>query len=168
MAQLKSPRALLPFITLLAMACSGAQPKQSAEENSFDQTPTGAPAEETPAPDVGSEPEESGGLNSEQKQQMEVALRRGGGKAANCPEVVPDAPSGEGEVKVVFDGQKGRVTDVIVGSPFVGTPAEACIKRAFVGEIIIPFDGEPLEVPYNIKLPPKKGAATPAKDDKKK
>ncbi len=168
MAQLKSTRALLPFFTLLAMGCSGAPPKQASDENSFDQTPTGAPAEETPASDVGSAPEESGGLNPEQKQQMEVALRRGGDKAANCAEVVADAPSGEGEVKVVFDGQKGRVTDVIVGAPFAGTPAEACIKRAFVGEIVLPFEGEPLEVPYNVKLPPKKGAAAPAKDDKKK
>lgn len=171
MAQLQSPRALLPFLALLVMGCSGAPPKQASDENNFEQTPSG-PAESTPAPssDEGSGSEESGGLNPEQKQQMEVALRRGGDKAANCTEVVPDAPTGEGEVKVVFDGQKGRATDVIVGPPWAGTPAEACIKRAFIGEIVLPFEGEPLEVPYTIKLPAKKGAAAPAKDakDKKK
>ncbi len=167
MAQLQSLRALLPVLALVVVGCSGAQPKQSSDENNFEQTPTG-PAE-TPPSSVSSEPEESGGLNTEQKQQMEVALRRGGDKAANCAEVVPDAPMGEGEVKVVFDGQKGRVTDVNVGAPFAGTPVETCIKRSFVGEIIVPFEGEPLEVPYTIKLA-KKGAAAPAKDakDKKK
>jgi hypothetical protein len=94
---------------------------------------------------------------------MKVALRRGGEKASNCSEVVADAPTGEGEVRVVFDGQKGRATDVIVGPPWAGTPAEACIKRAFIGEIVLPFEGEPLEVPYSITLPPKKGGgAAPA------
>jgi hypothetical protein len=109
-------------------------------------------------------------LNPEQKKQMEVVLHRGGEKAANCTEVVQDAPPGEGEVKVTFDGQKGRVTEVTVGPPFAGTPAEACIKRSFVGEIIVPFEGDPLEVPYTVKLPPKKGAAAPPadKNDKKK
>lgn len=158
MAQLKSPRALL-LLALVTVGCSGAQPRQSGDDYNFDQTPTGETAAEAPAAeDSGSE--DSGALDPEQKKQMEIALRRGGDKAANCPEVVPDSPTGEGEVKVVFDGQKGRATDVIVGPPFAGTPAEACIKRSFIGEIVLPFDGEPLEVPYTIKLPPKKSAAS--------
>ena len=164
MAQLLSPRALL-LLAVVAAGCSGAQPRQSSDENNFDQTPTGEPAAEEPVVDTSSEEEEA--LNPEQKKQMEIALRRGGDKAANCTEVVPDAPSGEGEVKVIFDGQKGRVTDVIVGPPFAGTPAEACIKRSFVGEIIVPFEGEPLEVSYNVKLPPRKTAPAPEKDKKK-
>ena len=57
-------------------------------------------------------------------------------------------------MKVTFDGKKGRATDVAVGPPWAGTETESCIKRAFVGEIIVPFDGE-LEVPYTVKLPAK-------------
>lgn len=163
MSQQHSTRALLPLIILAAAACSGAKPKQAGEDYNFDQATAdeAAPAEtgssddaETSAP-----PDSGGGLNADQKKQMEIALRRGGDKAANCAEVVPNAPTGEGEVKVVFDGQKGRVTDVLVGPPFAGTPAESCVKRAFVGEIVLPFDGEPLEVPYTVKLPSKKSGS---------
>ena len=100
-------------------------------------------------------------LNDAQKEQMEVALRRGGDKAANCSSVVPDALKGDGEVKVTFDGKKGRAVDVAVPAPWAGTDAESCIKRAFVGEIIVPFPGT-LEVPYGIHVGPKK--VDPAKD----
>ncbi len=95
-------------------------------------------------------------LNEAQKTQMEIALRRGGDKAANCASVVPDSAKGDGEVKVTFNGKKGRATDVAVGAPWAGTDAEACIKRAFVGEIIVPFEGE-LEVPYTVHVGPKGG-----------
>lgn len=109
----------------------------------------------------------SGGLTPDQKKQMEIALRRGGEKAAHCAEVVADAPRGEGEVRVLFDGQKGRVVEASVGAPWAGTPAESCIKRAFIGEIVLPFDGDPLEVPYTVKLPPKQGGEAPSGKDGK-
>lgn len=169
MSQQHSTRALLPLIILAASACSGAKPKQAGEDYNFEQAHSdeAAPAEtESPSDAEASASQDSGGgLNDDQKKQMEIALRRGGDKASNCAEVVPSAPTGEGEVKVVFDGQKGRVTDVLVGPPFAGTPAEACVKRAFVGEIVLPFDGEPLEVPYTVKLPAKKtgGASSSTK-----
>ncbi|MCC6552806.1 MAG: hypothetical protein IT372_07260 [Polyangiaceae bacterium] len=166
MAQHHSLRALLALLGLVFAGCGGTQPRQAGEENNFEVTPTGGPSAEAPSSEGSSASEDQGGLNPDQKKQMEIALRRGGEKAANCAEVVADAPAGEGEVKVVFDGQKGRITDVAVGPPFAGTPAEACIKRAFVGEIVLPFEGDPLEVPYTVKLPPKKGAAPPP--DKKK
>lgn len=163
MSQQHSTRALLPLIILAAAACSGAKPKQAGEDYNFDQATSdeAAPAEtgSSDATDTSASPDGGDGLNADQKKQMEIALRRGGDKAANCAEVVPDAPTGEGEVKVVFDGQKGRVTDVLVGPPFAGTPAEACVKRAFVGEIVLPFEGEPLEVPYTVKLPSKKSGS---------
>jgi hypothetical protein len=168
-SQQHSTRALLPLIILAAAACSGAKPKQAGEDYNFDQAPSdvAAPAETgssgaeagSSGTEAGASADSGGGLNPDQKKQMEIALRRGGDKAANCAEVVSNAPTGEGEVKVVFDGQKGRVTDVLVGPPFAGTPAESCVKRAFVGEIVLPFDGEPLEVPYTVKLPSKKSGA---------
>lgn len=165
MAQQHSIRALLPLLVLAAAACSGAKPKQVGEENYFEQPPVEAAPDEPVSSDAEESEPKTGvsALNDDQKKQMEIALRRGGDKAANCAEVVPNAPTGEGEVKVVFDGQKGRVTDVVVGPPFAGTPAEACVKRAFVGEIVLPFEGDPLEVPYTVKLPKKSGSAASGK-----
>jgi len=159
-------RSLRPWLGLallsLAAGCGASQPKQSGDENNFESTPTGsatAAAESSPKwSDKASNKEKDDDLNEAQKTQMEIALRRGGDKAANCPSVVPNAVKGEGEVKVTFNGKKGRATDVSVGPPWAGTDAEACIKRAFVGEIIVPFDGE-LEVPYTITLGPKAGSA---------
>ena len=164
---------VLVTVTALGLAaalagCSGKPPKQAGDENNFEQTPTATTAA-AEAPPSGGDPGPSGGenksgLNEEQQAQMMIALKRGGEKASKCAEGGPDAPGGEGEVKVLFDGKKGRVTEATVGPPFAGTPVEACIKRAFVGEIVLPFDGDPKEVPYSVKLPEKKGAAP----DKKK
>ncbi len=81
-----------------------------------------------------------------------------------CPDVVPNAPSGDAEVKVTFDGKKGRSVDASVGPPFAGTPIEACIKRAYIDEIIVPFDGANIEMPTKVTL----AAKAPAPDDKKK
>jgi hypothetical protein len=156
-------------LTTLAIAGCGAQPKQAGEENAFDTTPketssatpdATAPAKTDPPP--AAEKGEKERLNHEQEEQIKVALRRGGEKAANCASVVPDGPRGEGEVKVTFDGKKGRAVDATVGPPFTGTPMEACIKRSFVGEIIVPFEGE-LEVPYPVKVGVKAGEDPKAK-----
>lgn len=156
-----------------AAGCAGA-PKQAGDADNFDTTPTGTPAAAdappTPHHDDSSSSSSSGKddpLTEDQKAQMEVALRRGGEKAANCASVVPDSARGEGEVKVTFDGKKGRATDAVVGPPWAGTDAESCIKRAFVGEFIVPFDGS-LEVPYTVKLPAKADAGDKSKGNKKK
>ena len=106
---------LASVIALAALAgCSGAQTKQ--EEGTFIQPEM--PVAKADAPTAteakaGSEDE----LTADQKAQMEIALRRGGEKAANCAKGVPDGPRGEGEVKVTFDGKKGRATEVTVGAP---------------------------------------------------
>lgn len=158
--------ASLTLVMALSIAgCSGAQTKPSGEESGLGDTPsstTVAPSSPPVAP-----PAEDQGLNTAQKEQLEIALRRGGEKSAHCVDVVADAPRGEGEVKVTFDGKKGRAVDATVGPPFAGTPVESCIKRSFVGEIVVPFEGE-LEVPYTIKLPPKAGEDPKAKDPKAK
>src|SRR5262249_33799365 len=127
--------------------------------------PSAAPSSASSAPSAKDSTPEAR-LNEDQKAQMEVALRRGAAKVEHCDEVVANCPLGESEVQVVFDGQKGKVTDVLVTSPpFAGTPAEACIKRSFVNEIIMPFDGDPINVPFTIKIT---GANTPAGDKAKK
>ena len=148
------------LIAVCAAGCAGA-PKQAGDADNFDTAPSGTPAgSDSPPPRHDSSSSSSGKddpLTEDQKAQMEIALRRGGVKAANCASVVPDAARGEGEVKVTFDGKKGRATDAVVGSPWAGTDAESCIKRAFIGEFVVPFDGS-LEVPYTVKLPPKADA----------
>lgn len=165
-------------LVVLAVGCSSAQPKQRGEENNFNSTPSGPAAEEPtkweePKASGGSDSsggsEESGGLNEEQRKQMEIALRRGGDKAAQCPQSTgnEDVPRGKGEVRVTFDGKKGRITEVSVGAPWAGTAIEACIKRSFVGEIVLPFEGEALEVPYTVDIPAKAAAAAPPKPKKK-
>ena len=159
------PLTLGVTIALAVAACGAAPPKQANDESSFSSSGGSSAPSDVGGGSSGAASEGGGGLNEEQKKQMEIALRRGGEKAANCAEVVPDAPRGEGEVEVVFDGQKGRVIEVTMGAPFAGTSAEACIKRAFVGEIVLPFAGDPKSVPYTIKLPEKKGAA-PEKAEK--
>jgi len=173
----------LPFALLLvaeSVGCAGAKPKQIGEDNNFSETPSAPPSSDSSSADSSSSPPaekdyveqkeswsaapkapETSGLNADQKAQMEIVLRRGAEKAANCATVVVDAPAGEGNVKVVFDGKKGRTVDVIVGPPFAGTSAESCIKRSFIGEIILPFEGQ-REVPYTIKLAPRAGVASDA------
>jgi len=141
----------------LVVGCGASQPKQVGEENNFTQP------ESTPnagsGTSHGSGSSEGGGLSEDQKKQMEIALRRGGEKASQCGDVVADAARGKGEVQVTFDGKKGKVTEVAVGSPWAGTAVESCIKRAFEKEYIMPFDGEPMEVPYTVEIPDKKAGA---------
>ena len=152
----------LVLLALTLAACGGDQSK--AEDPNSIEALLKAPPASSASPDAESEKgsgKASGKhadeeLNDAQKTQMEIALRRGGDKAANCYSVVPGTAKGEGEVKVTFNGKKGRATDVSVGPPWAGTDAESCIKRAFIGEIIVPFDGD-LEVPYTVKVGPKGG-----------
>jgi hypothetical protein len=145
------------YAGISALGCAGS-PTQAGGGDNFDTTPSGTPASaDTYVPKHESSSGKDDPLTEDQKAQMEIALRRGGVKASNCASVVPDAARGEGEVKVTFDGKKGRATDAVVGPPWAGTDAESCIKRAFVGEFVVPFDGS-LEVPYTVKLPPKADA----------
>lgn len=161
------------FCSVIAIAGCGAAPKQAGGEDNFDVTPTGtaapAPAPAPRANKAGSD-EKDDALTPDQRAQMEIALRRGGEKAAQCINVAADAKPGEGEVKVLFDGKIGKATDATVGPPWAGSPlVESCIKRSFIGEFVVPFDGK-LEVPYTVKLVKKEdpGAAKDAKKDPKK
>ena len=162
--------ALLALAALTLCACGAAEPKDSFDQALLAQANGTAPAPETPKTSDSSPTSDAkeDDLNDAQKTQMEIALRRGGDKAANCFRVVEGAVAGEGEVKVTFDGKKGRAVDVSVGAPWAGTAVESCIKRSFIGEIIVPFEGQ-LEVPYTVKLGAKADPAKgKTKDPKKK
>jgi hypothetical protein len=171
--ELRSTAAFVIATGVALAGCSGPPPKQPEEATFTQPTPTAQSADPTEKTGWSGAPptteEKVGGLNAEQKEQMQIALRRGGDKAAQCPvsSGIEDAPRGKGEVQVTFDGQKGRITEVTVGPPWAGTPIESCIKRSFVGEIVLPFEGDALEVPYTVEMPAKKDAAPAGKDPKK-
>lgn len=151
-------------LAAVVAACGGA-PKQVGDEDNWD-TPPPKPKSDSTETSSGSsstdEPTKWTGaaepkkLNEDQEKQIAIALSRGEKKAANCSQVVDNAPTGEGAVKVTFDGKIGKATDAEVLAPFAGTPVETCIKRSFVGEYCLPFEGEPIVRKHTIKLPPKK------------
>lgn len=166
---------------LLGSGCSTKPPKQAGDDafgatsyeggkDDIDQAEVARADPNTPdkgrSSDTPTTPTPQGmeGLDEDQKDQMKVALRRGASKAAQCPGVVKGAATGKGDVQVVFDGQKGRASDAIVGSPFAGTEVESCIKRAFIGEIVLPFEGGNRTLTQEVELK----AVAPAADPKKK
>lgn len=83
----------------------------------------------------------------------DIVLKRGARKAAECSSSA-DTPPGEGEVEVVFDGEKGRIVDVKL--PFTWESADeraqSCIKNAFIGEYVPPFEGGPRNVSWKIEI----------------
>lgn len=86
----------------------------------------------------------------------QMVMKRGAKKAAECPKVAEDAPTGEGEVQVIFDGPGGKIVDVVLGPVFESGSemGQNCIKRSFIGEIIPPFKGQKT-VPFTLTVPEK-------------
>jgi hypothetical protein len=93
------------------------------------------------------------GLNEEQKDQLRLALKRGGENAVICGKSVPGNKTfGEGEAQVTFDGSTGHVSEVTLTAPFAGSEIEKCIKQSFMAEYSLRFDGPPITVPYPLKI----------------
>ncbi len=80
-----------------------------------------------------------------------IVMKRGARKVSDCAK--EGAATGEGEITAVFDGPKGRIVDVKLGYTFEdgSERGQSCIKNAFIGEIIPPFEGTK-EVPYTITV----------------
>jgi hypothetical protein len=164
-------RSATPWLTLglsLALSACGGAPKQVGSEDNWDKPPpkTDNTSSDTGSSDGSGSDTSSGGdpgFNEEQTKQIEVALRRGQTKASNCTTVVPDAPTGEGDVELTLDGKIGKITEASVGAPFAGSPVETCIKRSFVGEYILPFEGDQKVITYKVKLTAKAAAEPPKK-----
>src|SRR5262245_24228786 len=95
------------MLSFVVIGCSGA-PKQVGDENNFNSEFT-QPSDykwsegSSSRPKKSPNPGEDSDLNEDQQKQMEIALRRGGEKAAHCSSVVANSPTGEGSVEVVFD-----------------------------------------------------------------
>jgi hypothetical protein len=81
----------------------------------------------------------------------EIVLKRGARKVGSC--LKEGAPAAEGNITAVFNGPKGRIVDVELGYEFqdASEQGQQCIKNAFIGEIIPPFDGEK-KVEWPIKI----------------
>ena len=86
------------------------------------------------------------GLSSDAIAEFEIALGRGETKAKNCFQTFPKEAwaDARGAVKlnVVFDGKKGRIVEATLQAPYASTEIAGCLRRAFIGEIVLPFDGE--------------------------
>jgi hypothetical protein len=78
-------------------------------------------------------------------------MKRGARKVNDC--VKEGAVTGEGEITAIFDGPKGKIVDVELGYTFDdgSDRGKSCIKNAFIGEIIPPFEGKK-EFPWTIKI----------------
>lgn len=100
-----------------------------------------SPEEEEAKKPKPKEPTWRDGLSNEQIDHVVEALDRGRTKARVCFTVF-DSPSSEPvEAYVVVDGGKGFVAAADILEPYDGQPIESCLKRAFVGEAVLPFEG---------------------------
>ncbi len=138
--------------------------EKAAEEASKPDKPSDAD-ESDPDKDKTDKPEDAdpSGFDSDM---AKTVLERARKQAVQCPSVVKDTPTGEGDITVVFDGPSGRIVDVKLGSTFSGGSAtgQDCIKNAFIGQIVTNFQGKK-KLSYTLNVPP---AAAPEKDGKKK
>jgi len=149
-----------PILALVVAAgCAGTQ--QTEDDIAIPLTSSTIQTKAPPPVEV----KKDGELDEDTKEQIKVALRRGGEKAQECNKAANSNVVGEGEVEVVVNGKQGKVIDAVVGAPFAGTPVETCIKNSFIGEFALVFEGE-LRIPYAIKLAGK-AAVDPKKDPKK-
>jgi len=141
-------------IAVLCAACGNGKPAKNPSDKPKEPELTDAEVAATLAEDDGLAFDE---------EQAQIVLKRGDRKARNCDTVAGDAPTGEGELEVVFDGPKGRVVEVKIGYNFQGSGKDAlqCIKNSYLGEIIPPFDGTKT-VTHVLNMSPTEGA------DKKK
>jgi hypothetical protein len=132
----------------LLVGCGSSQKSSDVVDPSESEPPSWAGTTDTDDEEI-----DDGSLKFDEES-AKVLLKRGGRKAQNCPNVVPDTPLDESSIEVVFDGTKGRVVDVDLStSSFSGASEQAqqCIKNAFVGEILPPFDGKKV-MSYTLKI----------------
>ena len=126
---------------LFVLACGGSQPTGGTHYNRTDPSELKQPEPTTVTDSEVEEYMEESKVGIE-KEMAELILDRGARKVRECSKSA-DAPAGEGDVSVTFDGESGRVTKVDVGVMWSDAPkrAQACIQNAFLGEMFPPFEG---------------------------
>lgn len=130
---------------VLSAGCGGGDKKVS---DASDETP--AREEREPTEEEINEMMAETGLQFDEEA-AQIVLKRGARKVGDCAK--EGAVSGEGEITAIFDGPKGRIVDVDLGYTF-GDGSErgqTCIKNAFIGEIIPPFEGQK-KMPWKISI----------------
>ena len=88
------------------------------------------------------------------EEQAKILLNRGATNAADCPKTA-GTPTGEGDITVTFDGEKGRIVEVDVGYYWADASDQArnCIRKAFIGGILPPFEGGNKDMTYTLTIP---------------
>jgi hypothetical protein len=92
------------------------------------------------------------------EEQVTVIMARAAKNAHTCVEVAgKNQPHGQATVAVTFSGSKGRSTAATIDAPFDGTQIGQCATRAFINQIISPFEGMDVTRSYKVDLTPDKG-----------
>jgi hypothetical protein len=88
------------------------------------------------------------------EEQAKILLKRGSVNAAMCSKTAK-TPAGEGDITVTFDGKKGQIVDVDVGYFWTDAEpdAQSCIKKAFIGAYMPPFEGGNKEMVHTLTIP---------------
>ena len=148
-------------VLALSTACSGARSKEQGEAGMGS---TYKPDKSMSESEIEREEIDDGRKEFDQDA-ADIVLKRGARKVAECTKHAGAEP-GEGEIQATFDGEKGRITEVELPSMWADAPTKAqkCIKNAFIGEYVPPFEGGNKTLPFNIVIP-EPGAE---KGDKKK
>jgi hypothetical protein len=84
-----------------------------------------------------------------------IVLERARKQAVQCPSVVKETPTGEGDIEIEFDGKSGRIVNVNLGMVFAAgsTTGQACLKNAFLGQIVTRFEGKKT-LSFSLKIAP--------------
>jgi hypothetical protein len=99
------------------------------------------------------------------RKQVDLELKRATRSAESCPGVVAEEekkgehPRGDTRVSITFK-EDGTVSQVVIPSPFDGTPIGECVIRAYKAVIVPPYKGGDQIVDWDVSLKDQpKGAA---------
>jgi hypothetical protein len=105
------------------------------------------------------------------RKQVELELKRATRSAESCPGVVAEEekkgehPRGDTRVSITFK-EDGTVGQVVIPSPFDGTPIGECVIRAYKAVIVPPYKGGDQIVDWDVSLKDQPKAAGEKKGKK--
>jgi hypothetical protein len=91
------------------------------------------------------------------RKQVDLELKRATRSAESCPGVVAEEekkgehPRGDTRVSITFH-EDGTVGQVVIPSPFDGTPLGECVIRAYKAVIVPPYKGGDQIVDWDVSL----------------
>ncbi|HVW28164.1 MAG TPA: hypothetical protein VHC69_22530 [Polyangiaceae bacterium] len=105
------------------------------------------------------------------RKQVDLELKRATRSAESCPGVVAEEekkgehPRGDTRVSITFH-EDGTVAQVVIPSPFDGTPIGECVIRAYKAVIVPPYKGGDQIVDWDVSLKDQPKAAGDKKSKK--